>query len=524
MSDDTHTGPRADSDTPNRSKLTLVLACLTLVCFGAQLLAPFLTYMVVGAPRPYEGRNFDAYPRSGQLLDNDSEAREQFAGAFEDRLLLRKLSIGLKNWLSFRLFGVVDTPQLVSGTDGFFYLKRSLEPFDCDTEEEIVNRLASFELYMAIAANSGEDLLVTMSPNKASVTPDALRGRVGVYAQCYGRLSRFAAQEMERRDYGQFINHQPSIEALIRETGEGYFRTDTHWQHHIQLAVMTDLYSHARPGGAPVFSTAHIEAGDPARTDLASNLGWDHGEPTLEVSTEDWSRIAAEAGPIEGRTIIFHDSFYGGMSRRWPEFFEDAEAVDLSRLSATRYLASTASRDLFTTLEAADRILINLVERALLGQMSVADLSLSRTVGYHFVQANLRLGEQACQPGSGELLPIEVETTGLRELGDGRYQQNTYPTITIEPLSAPTTERICVSVRMTTRNAAETRISLPRGNDDFNRHNRFHVLPLAETGSELVEFSLILPSAYSSGRMKIEPFVESGADLTIERIEVRAIP
>jgi len=192
---------------------------IQIALFALFLAGPTLIVLLFGLPDNYERRQFTPFPTLGHVFSDDNVGRKQLSDALIERFYPRKWAVSARNWLDWRVFGFLDTSTVVSGGNGYLFYKPSIVSRDCSDKDEITSSLQAYRLSMAMASAAGMNVLVTMSPNKATVERDSITGRAAIYAKCYDAIRQIEMDGYERYGRGMFHSHEDSIRRIGANCG-----------------------------------------------------------------------------------------------------------------------------------------------------------------------------------------------------------------------------------------------------------------------------------------------------------------
>ncbi|NJM91843.1 MAG: hypothetical protein HC861_03565 [Rhodospirillaceae bacterium] len=329
------------------------MAHLKIALFILFLLAPVAALLSFGVVEDY-GRVQTRFPPLDKLLLAKKGRFDQLGDAVLERSIVQRLAVQLRNWVGYRLVGFVDNERLVSGNDGWLFYRPEFTDGRCLDESETTARLRRFAVLMDVGRAAGIDMLMTMSPDKSTIYPEALNSTIRGYWRCRTKNSA-TLRRLIKQELPDLIDH---TEPLLTEKARHpettlYYVTDTHWTQYGGAIALRQLL-------AALYPDAHIPeprlsaATTTRKTDLARMLllsieeQGPRADPLLarDIELPDDGRPAI-------RTLIIRDSFYGAITREILDAFPDP-VVLLPFNQGDRLLADGVS---------ADRLIINAIER-----------------------------------------------------------------------------------------------------------------------------------------------------------------
>ena len=328
-------------------------AHLKIALFILFLLAPVAALLPFGGIASY-GRDRTEFPAVDKLLLGKKDRFDQFGAAVLDRSIVQRMAVQLRTWVGFRLVGFVDNDRLVSGNDGWLFYRPEFTDGRCIDEGRTAARLRSNAVLMEVGRAAGIDVVMTMSPDKSTIYPEALNSMVRGYWKC--RIANSATlRRLIKRELPDLIDH---TEPLLAEKARHpdiplYYTTDTHWTPYGGAIALRQLLAAIHPGAQiPPLRLASGPAMQ--RMDLAGMLllsikeSGAKAEPLLAADIE---LAAGDRAAVQ--TLIIHDSFYVRIGQQIRDAFPDPMEM-LSFSQDDRLRVDGVS---------ADRLIINVVER-----------------------------------------------------------------------------------------------------------------------------------------------------------------
>lgn len=304
----------------------------------AVLLLPALALLMLPFAEPYEGRLQTEFPEPTDTALPDPAAREQFADALAERSSVRRLALQARSRLLQGVFGFVDQNDVVSGTDGFLFLRSSLTKWGCEEHEALRYGWDRFETIAEVADASRVPVTFVVVPNKATVVPYALEGRAGLYRECYQQFERELQRRLARLNSPRVI-HQKSVLANPVQPLTYKF-TDSHWNSLGRTLALQQLLSHFS------VETAVQDAGEDllVETGMRRMIQDDRKEPDRRF------RLVG-SGTVDADALLIFDSFYQELSGQLPKWFTDITAIHYRQLDDADF--SRAERLVITSVERA---------------------------------------------------------------------------------------------------------------------------------------------------------------------------
>lgn len=332
------------------------IARLKIAVFCLFMAAPVATLLLFGVVDSYGNRQAD-FPAIGQILRGKKGKMNQFGDAVLERSAARKLAVQLRSWTGYRLVGFVDTDQIVSGEGDWLFLRQEFARGRCLDREEATARLRQIAVLVDLAQASSIDLRISMSPNKSTIYPELLSARMRGYWRC--RLDNIATlRRLIKQELPTLIDH---AEPLLAEKARHpevplYYSTDTHWTQYGGALALRQLVAAIYPG-THVPPPRQSDTTTTKRTDLARMLLLPVTEQAPAVEPLREQDLHTKSANL--RTVIAHDSFYRQVDLQIRDLFPDAVVVS----------AFGTDGDFGAKVMTADRVILNLVERSLLGEV-----------------------------------------------------------------------------------------------------------------------------------------------------------
>jgi hypothetical protein len=459
------------------------IAHLKIGLFALFLVAPVACLLLFGSVDSF-GREQPDFPMLKQVLS--AKGRTQFGDAVLERSGAMKLAVKLYNWVGYRVVGFVATTLVISGKDDWLFYRPEFVDGACIDFDRVEVQFRQLRTLMDIAQASGLDMRVSISPNKSTIYPDSLHPLVRGYWRCRARNAA-GLRRLFKKDVPGLIDHaEPLLAERTRHPGIPlYFTGDTHWTPYGGAIALRQLIAAIYPdvdAPAPQLSGALITQ----KVDLASSLQWPVEEQVGEVATLPQAILDQLNRKSAGlRTVILHDSFYNRIAPQVREVFPNAIIVRGGKDSAW-YVAE---------IGAADRLIVNIVERELVRAIRDGKLSWNAAIPAAVMARNVRLAEQCA---SFEAIGGDVGgVIAIRSVAPRRLP--------------------CLRISLTARTSTIVEIALPdasSGAFEPGHAIRYQVSPGSQT------IGLILPDYTAGSRVRLERL---GKQAAISKIEIREI-
>lgn len=463
------------------------IARIKIALFGLFLAAPVVVLLLFGPADSY-GQPQTRFPAVGKVLLGKKGRFDQFGDAVLERSDVRRLAIQLKNWAAYRVVGYVDNDNVVSGKDGWLFYRADFNSGRCLDEDMAAQWLRQFAALIDLARAAGIEMFVSMSPDKSAVYPEMLSPIMRGSWKC--RIENIAAlRRVIKREIPTLIDH---TDALLAEKARHpdvplYFPTDTHWTPYGGAIALRQLVTALYPGVQ--VPPPRMSGLDTRQMDLLRLLllrvfePFDNVEPLLEKDLG--SGFTDRPAPS---TLIVHDSFYGRIRSQLTDLFP--------RATVLRSIGGDG--DLGAQAMAADRLIINLVERTLLVRIE-KDLNWDTSIARMIVTRNMQRA-QDCR--AFEAVDDDGLGDGTRDVAIGDVGQGQLP---------------CLRLSVTAKKRATLKIALPdpeAGAFESRRTLEYRVAPGALT------IAFVLPGYIAGSNIR----VSLDHDAAVSAMEVGEIP
>jgi hypothetical protein len=342
---------------------------LKIAAFVAVIVAPLIALAVNGAIAPYGQKPFAEFPTLVAVTDGEKGSLDKFGEALLDRSPVTEAAIRLKNFAAYYGANFIDTKAIIFGRGGWLFFK---EEFVCVDREKLSAALNHIDEMIDTAKAAGIELIVAISPDKASIYPEKLHPLAKPYWAC--KLENNRLWRTLLAQHPRIIDHAIPILAEKQRDPQAklYFLKDTHWTPFGSVWALRQLIGAA---GRYDYSKLPppVRAGVIARpTDMGSAMMLLPGmEDFDKIDSSIENQLSVLAGVPQRRTVILHDSFYNVIMEWLPINFPGA-AIFALEVDIAKYPAALIS---------ADRIIVNSVERAFLGRTDDGSLSWTSPLG-----------------------------------------------------------------------------------------------------------------------------------------------
>ena len=353
------------------------LTVITGVGAAMVIFAPGLAFVVHGPGQTIENRT----PASYTGLDEGWDSFAAFGRFIAGRLPLRTSSVRADAWVDEHLFredpafGGAATPRVLRGEQGFLFLADAIDVACAPHAPPEASAASLAELAATIKA-SGRDVLTMVAPDKSTVHPELLPTDLAKL-ECFSKYTDDLWSAMASAGIEGYVDLRATLKRESATSREPlYFRKDSHWDSAGSLVAVKAMVDALAPG---LWSDAEVHYLGLTRYggDLNAMQGatGDDEAPIYEVRRPDVISVSVEAideiahgfnrrfindAPpgrlIEGRTVMFLDSFGLAALTQFTYFFRDLTIILVDDYDPVKF---------FTAIEDADRIWFLTVERAL---------------------------------------------------------------------------------------------------------------------------------------------------------------
>jgi hypothetical protein len=490
-----------------------ILKIVQLALFAAFAAAPVCWMLAFGAAAPYEQRAQTEIPGLGSVIAPEGDARDQLSDAIFERSDLRRIAISTKNALEFEVLGFADAEQVVSGAPGWLFYKPEIEAWTC---ERLADNRKDFEavvLLGEIAAANGLPFVLAIAPNKASVERNAVQGRARLLLDCYFETADLLEARLAEANLPSILHHTPLVRAR-GESGDAFFRTDTHWLPVTGFLAAGDLMrSLGLPGFPQDFQPATQSR--PRSTDLRRMLLLSPNEvvPFPDMSSEP-AKSAIAANRLDGaNTLILHDSFYAEISDSLLGMLNNAQMLHIEN---DRSQTSSA-------VAGSEQLVVSSVERFLLQRVrSDADLGWLSPVGRWVMDGADAAADQCQWEQTVNLLTSTKVTLHALSIDPGGAARSTSSDPRIQ-LTAPTFSNAAtclhIELELATPDVLQIFFQASDPADGFIEQRSVR----REVGAGLQRVQLVLPASAAGKDIRIDPVSNLG-DFRIVSLKAAPAP
>lgn len=446
---------------------------------------------------------------SSRLLVPDDDYRNDVARRLVSNSPVGMDAISAKNSLDFKVFGFVNTSQVISGERGWLFYKPGFQDGQCMTDRDAGVILGRIEAIRVIALGAGIDFRMSVSPDKEVVYPERLSPAAEAAAGCkilssrkWRKLAEVSGSSVI--DHFKVMDHDFTDDLL-------YFKTDTHWNELGKIRAFRQLVRELT--GREISGMIRPSDTIAHRTDMPKGILRIHYEENTHVYN-DYIEKELPKGYQDKipDTLIVYDSFYGVSQDIIRRIFLNPAMVNFGNPNTHQKV-----REIFQ--KKPRRIVVNTVERYL-HQRIGGDLSWSGAVGQAIVRAN----EEAARgcPVS-EAAKEDLTLKDLNELRAGDFAAAVDPQIHVK---LPDHGRPCVRISFETTVKQRTFIHLPI-RDPVNQNGPyfegFSVTLTDSPGPR--DFWIVLPEEFAGTTLRIDPIAANGllSKLTVQTGSLRSI-
>lgn len=282
---------------------------------------------------------------------------------FEENFAFRTQAITADNLIMCNLFGVSDTPTVISGKNGWMYYSSTLNDYlgrNCLSEAQAEAIVQNLYILRDYAETCGSDFLFTVAPNKNTLYPDNmpyyyLKDSTAV------RNKDLLNKALKNSD----INYCNLFDVFKAQNETLYLKTDSHWNNKgALLAYNTILDKLEKPHED--FSSANVLRKKDFRGDLSNMLypASDETEYNFNYNTQQKFSYVSDTKSTEeplietksdstGSLYMYRDSFGNALVPFFATAFENA--------TFTKSFPMILENDL--TAGSADTVIFEIAER-----------------------------------------------------------------------------------------------------------------------------------------------------------------
>lgn len=430
---------------------------------------------------------------SAQLLTPDDKYRNDVARRLVTNSPVGMDAIRTKNTLDFKVFGFVNTAQVISGERGWLFYKLGFKDGKCLSDRDIGVGLARIEAMRSIAGAVGIDFRVSVSPDKEVVYPERLGPAAEAAAGCKIRSSRRWRELAEASgssviDHLKVLGHSYTDDLL-------YLRTDTHWN---ELGKILSISQIAKVYLGIDLKAPPVPSGNALRnTDMTKNLlrvSYDEDFKIYEGFSKD------ELGNISGdrlpSALIMHDSFYNSAKPLLEGIFVKPKFLPFGATDA-QVKAAFAERPA--------HILVNSVERELFPRVLGREISWTRGIGAAILDVNANAARECA---TSDAAKDSVTLKNMNELRAGDFEAGIDPQIYVK---LPNQGRPCVRISFdtTVKQSGYALVPILNAANQYSAYFEGSVITLSDApGSR--DFAIILPEDFRGTVLRIDPIGANG--------------
>ncbi|MEV7010282.1 hypothetical protein [Streptosporangium sp. NPDC051022] len=360
---------------PRGRRLPMLLAA------GLFFFAPALAFAAGERAVSIENRKLPDFPSLSRGWDFIPEA-EAWAVA---HLPLRQYAVRGNVALSEGLFGQPPSygtkgkpsyPRVIEGRDGWLYFGDDVTEA-CRPRWSIAETLDRTRRLAEIVRGSGRRFVLTVAPDKTTISPGALPGRFLGQACLNERKRQFWTALEAARPPG-YMDLRGPLEQLQRQSGtSAYWRTDSHWNERSCGLYGTRLALTLDPG--LLRDTRLVEIGRATRAgDLGTLLGtpreetidrWRLDRDGVRQARQDNAQMpvsftvantSARAPLFQSRTLLIGDSFTRNSLPWVTPYFADLTYLrsDAPAKAGPEYVAEKVARSETVVFEMVERYFV----------------------------------------------------------------------------------------------------------------------------------------------------------------------
>lgn len=474
----------------------------TAAVFAVFLAAPIGSLALFGPDEMAEKVVTAKELNSARLYMPDDGYRDDVARRLVNNSPVGMDAISAKNSLDFKVFGFVNTDQVISGEDGWLFYKPGFQNGTCLSDRDIGVMLGRIEAMRTIALAAGIDYRVSVSPDKEVVYPERLGIAAEAAAGCKIRSSR-KWREAAKISGSSVIDH---LEVMDHDVVDDllYFKTDTHWNELGKIKAFGQLvreFMGREVSGkvAPSDKISH-HTDIPKRIlkffqEEEKNIYDDYITQNYDIRSAD--KIA--------NTIIIHDSFYGISSELIQRIFLNPKLVNFRDPNRGQRIYNSFENN-------PQRVLVNTVERSLKPRIE-KDLSWTGALGKAFIAANAKAARKCPMSDAAK---DSLTLKNISEQPGGNFAAGVDPQIYVK---LPDDGRPCVRISFDTTVKQPTFIHLPIRNPVNQNGPYFEGFSVTLTDSPgQRDIWVVLPEEFSGTTLRIDPIAANGllSKLTVQ--------
>lgn len=354
----------------------------------AFVFGPAAAWFLGVSPQAIENRALAPAPAARDGWD----ALDSFGPWATDHLPGRANAVHMNAWVDYNMLGQLPTtqqagprgkaskPRVVRGTNGYLFYGQDFVKA-CSSAVSYEESLNSLARLARIVQASGRRVVFTVSPNKSSVTADALPRNIPG-GSCAVRGIERQNKLLDGIQDPLFVGIRRPLSDAHKSGKQVFFRTDTHWTMLGGGMYAQALAKHLDPELAQRLRwepLQHTRVGDMTKmigltsTETLTTATLSSGAtvfPHPKAVRKGGSRPAYEPeswvtrpgnGLIQGRTLLLGDSFTGAALASLRPMFAQGRFV---------VFGYVPERQLISEIRSADTVVIQVVERNVGGHLA----------------------------------------------------------------------------------------------------------------------------------------------------------
>ncbi|MGX9084174.1 alginate O-acetyltransferase AlgX-related protein [Mesorhizobium sp. 98Argb] len=481
----------------------------TIGAFAAFLAAPVGSLVLMGLdPTAERAITLTELTSAKLLTPNDEGYRNDVARRLVSNSPVGMDAIRAKNALDFKVFGFVNTSQVISGADGWLFYKPGFQNGACMSGHDIGVMLAHVEALRTIAKGIGIDFRMSVSPDKEVVYPEKLGPAAEAAAGCKILSSRMW-RRIAKTSKSSIIDH---FDVMGHDTTDDllYYRTDTHWNELGKLKAVGQLVftlTGRKVDGQILSSSQVMHATDMPnrlmRIDYKEAEGV-YDDYVSRTFPDDSDQRIADA-------FILHDSFYGVSYDLLKHVFLNPHFVSYGNENIEPEVRNALAKS-------PKYVLVNSVERNMLSRILYGELSWTGVLGQALLDANAKVA-RGCKMSDAAKDGLKFENLSKQSSGD--FTAGVDPQILIRLAEHG---RPCVRISFETPARQNTYVYLPI-RDQVNQNGPyfegFSLMLTDAPGAR--DFWFVFPVDFAGMTLRVDPIYSTGT-LSDLRIQTGALP
>jgi len=463
-----------------------LLNIFTIAAFAIFVCGPLLSVLIFGYSKYAQKAPAWSTVNLSKLLEPDGKYRSTTAKNLVLNSPFSIMAIRAKSILDYRIFGFVNSSNVISGTGSWLFYKPQFD-WQCDQGEMFETMLWHIEAMRVVARGANIDLRFSVSPDKSSVYADKLGGRAQSIAAC--KLQGSAKwRQIVRKVHSSVIDHWVALQESEYEAPL-YYLTDTHWNELGQALALRQLILNFG-GKDPGLPELGQKVETKRQTDMLRILRLAATEDAPEFP-EFWSTKYKGKLIKNENTLILHDSFYHELRDKLLSIFENAEMIHVDQID--KNLIQRIASD---TLE---RILVNSVERYFFDRLSSGALSWNS----HFATMLINQNNKRSNCVYSRLPAAEMSVSNATLKG-GSYHTKRDSQFSIRLPDRP--GKTCFRARFETASTSDSEVFLPaHSKTTSSLYHPGYAVQFYPHKSQRRQISLVLPPEFSGRVLRFNP-------------------